>query len=130
MPSQSEMRATLARYLDCVRAQDVDGVLALFSDDISVQDPVGGSQETDVRGRKDVDVFFRKGFARSHPQPRLVGSIVTTLGDEAAVPFTLELDLAGRRCEVDVIDVVRFDAKGRINRLRAFWNPNEIRDRT
>lgn len=130
MPSESEMRATLTRYLQCVADQDVDGVLALFADDVSVEDPVGGAEGTHVVGREAVGAFFARGFARSHPVPRATGPIVTTLADEAAMSFVLALELGDRPCEIDVIDVVRFDASGRIESLRAFWNPNEIRPRT
>jgi hypothetical protein len=41
--------------------------------------------------------------------------------------FTLGLTLGGQASEVDVIDVVEFNDAGKIVRLRAFWNPNEIR---
>ena len=37
------------------------------------------------------------------------------------------MDGAVFKLEIDVIDVVSFDAAGKITRLRAFWNPDEIR---
>jgi steroid delta-isomerase len=121
------MRATMERYLDRVAARDVDGVLALFAEDVSVEDPVGGPPGTHVVGRERVDAFFRKGFAHSRPTPRPTGAIRTTAADQAAMPFVLELDLGGARCEIDVIDVMRFDAEGRIVELRAFWDARDAR---
>ncbi|MDP6977797.1 MAG: nuclear transport factor 2 family protein [Myxococcota bacterium] len=129
MPTPNEMRATLHCYLERVGARDVDGVLELFADDVSVEDPVGGAPGTHVVGRKQVEAFFRKGFARSLPRPRLHGEISTTADDHAAMSFTLELELGGVPSEVDVIDVVRFDRDGRIAELRAYWNADEIRTR-
>lgn len=127
MPTPAEMRATMERYLERVAARDVDGVLALFAEDVSVEDPVGGPPGTHVVGRERVDGFFRKGFARSRPTPRPTGPIRTTAADQAAMPFVLELDLGGARCEIDVIDVMRFDAEGRILELRAFWDARDAR---
>jgi len=127
MPTADEMRTTLRRYLDCVASNDVDGVLALFTDDVSVEDPVGGPPGTHVVGREAVDRFFRKGFARSRPSPRPTGPIRTTPGNEAAIPFVLRLELAGQPREIDVIDVVRFADDGRIRSLRAFWRLDDAR---
>lgn len=127
MPTAVEMRETLSLYMQYVAEQNVDAVLALFADEISVEDPVGGDAGTYIEGRAAVEAFFRKGFTRSKPIPTLTGPIRTTLGNEAAMPFILRLELAGRPHEIDVIDVVAFDADGKITRLRAFWNPDEIR---
>jgi len=126
-PTPEQMRATLDRYLDCVGRGDVDGVLALMTNDVSVEDPVGGPPGTHRVGRDEVEAFFRKGFARSRPAPRRTGPIRTTGAGEAAMPFVLALDLGGRRCELDVIDVVAFDDAGRIRQLRAFWHAEDAR---
>jgi len=127
VPTAEQMRSVLNRYLQGVTDHDVDAVLALLDDDVSVEDPVGGSAGTHVVGRDAVGEFFRNGFSRSQPHPTLTGPIHTTLGREAAMAFTLGLTLGGQASEVDVIDVVEFNDAGKIVRLRAFWNPNEIR---
>jgi steroid delta-isomerase len=127
MPTAEEMSATLRLYLERVKANDVDGVVELFADGVSVEDPVGGPPGTHVVGREAVERFFRKGFARSRPSPTATGPIRVTGGDEAAMPFVLRLELAGEIKEIDVIDVVRFDPDGRISSLRAFWRFEDAR---
>jgi steroid delta-isomerase len=126
-PTPDEMRATMKRYLEAVARNDVEAVVALFADSISVEDPVGGAKGTHVVGIQAVTAFFRKGFERSRPAPSRTGPIRTTGGREAAMPFSLRLDLGGRLHEVDVIDIMEFDSDGQIVSLRAFWNPNEMR---
>ena len=121
------MRDVLTRYLQYVGDHDVEAVLDLFDEKILVEDPVGGAPATQVQGRAAVGDFFREGFSRSKPTPTEIGPVRTTLGREAAVSFTLRLNLAGHASEVDVIDVVEFNDNGQIVRLRAFWNPDEIR---
>lgn len=127
MPEAEEMRASMRCYLDAVCRHDVDAVLALLSENVSVEDPVGGPPGTHVIGREAVESFFRKGFAMSRPSPRLTGPIRTTGAREAAMPFVLRLELRGQLMELDVIDVVRFDDSGSIESLRAFWNFGDAR---
>ncbi|HJO24581.1 MAG: nuclear transport factor 2 family protein [Myxococcota bacterium] len=127
MPTAEKMRETLVLYLQRVAEHDAEAVLALFADTISVEDPVGGAPGTHIRGHEAVGQFFREGFSRTQPVPTLVGPIRTTLGNEAAMAFTLRLEFGEETREIDVIDVVSFDAAGKITRLRAFWNPEEIR---
>jgi steroid delta-isomerase len=127
MPSAEQMRAAMRRYLECVGNGDLDGVLSLFAESISVEDPVGGGPGTHVVGRDEVAAFFGRGFERTRPRPTPTGPIRTTAGNEAAMPFTLRLTLRGRVHEIDVVDVMRFDDAGKITSLRAFWNPDEMR---
>jgi steroid delta-isomerase len=127
MPTPQEMRYIMQRYLERVAQHNAEGVVELFSDDISVEDPVGGPAGSHVIGRDAVLTFFRTGFARSRPRPELTGAIRTTCGDEAAMPFLLRLELRGEAMEVDVIDVMTFDTNGKISSLRAIWDPDELR---
>jgi len=110
------MRRAVLRYLELVAAGDVDGVVALMADDVSVEDPVGGPPATQVVGREQVRAFFRAGFARAVPRPGPIGPVCCTAAEEAAVSFRLVLALGGRDVELDVIDVVRFDEAARSGR--------------
>lgn len=127
MLSADEMRSTMELYLERVGRGDVEGVLALFSDSISVEDPVGGPPGSHIVGLEAVAEFFRAGFPPARPSPTLAGAIRTTAGNEAAMPFTLRVHLGDQFCELDVIDVMTFDPDGKISSLRAFWNRSEAR---
>lgn len=122
-----EMRRTVMHYLHAVGAGDIDAVLALMSEDVAVEDPVGGPPATQVVGHEQVRRFFGRGFERARPRPHAIGPVCTTAGREAAVSFRLALTLDDRDLEIDVVDVIRFDAAGRIASLRAFWNAAEMR---
>lgn len=121
------MRRAVLCYLDAVAAGDVDAVIAMMAEDVAVEDPVGGPPATQVVGREAVRRFFGGGFARARPRPHAIGAVCTTAGSEAAVSFRLALTLDGRGFDIDVVDVIRFDAAGRIASLRAFWNASEMR---
>ena len=62
MPKAEEMRARMVRYLEAVAAQDVDAVVALCADSVSVEDPVGGPAGHPRRGAGGSAPFFRGGF--------------------------------------------------------------------
>ncbi len=125
---RTHIRETMSRYLQLVAAGDVDAIVDMMSDDVSVEDPVGGGATTRAVGRENVRAFFRKGFAYSRPRPTTTGPIVTTADGQAAMPFRLRLTLGEREVEIDVIDVVSFDDAGKIRSLRAFWNAAEMRE--
>ena len=78
-------------------------------------------------GLDAVSEFFSGGFADAKPRPTPTGPVVTTAGTEAAMPFTLRLSVGDGEVTIDVIDVMEFDSEGKIRRLRAFWNPREMR---
>ena len=128
MPEAAEMRNRMKRYLEAVAAQDVEAVTALFADSVSMEDPVGGPPGTHVVGLENVKAFLRQGFADSGPRPRPQGPVVTTAGDEAAMSFTLALEIRGKAMDIDVIDVMKFDDDHQITSLRAFWNFREARE--
>lgn len=128
MPNPEFMRQTAQHYLERVGSQDLEAVLGLFAESISVEDPVGGPPGTHVVGIEAVSRFFQKGFARSRPSPTLTGPIVTTGGNEVAFAFVLRLELMGQPHELDVIDVIQFNESGQISSLRAFWNYDERRE--
>ena len=127
MPEADKMRDQMQRYLEAVASQDVDAVVALLADSVSVEDPVGGPPGTHVVGLENVRDFFRVGFGSSRPRPSPRGPIVTTAADEAAMAFTLTLEIQGQETELDVIDVMTFDENHQITSLRAFWNFKEAR---
>ena len=127
MPEAGKMRDRMNRYLEAVASQDVDAVVELFADSVSLEDPVGGPKGTHVVGLENVRDFLRAGFGSSRPRPSLRGPIVTTASDEAAMAFTLTLEIQGQETELDVIDVMRFDENHQITSLRAFWNFKEAR---
>ena len=60
MPRADRMRAQMLKYLEGVEAGDVEAVVSLFADSISVEDPVGGPPGTHVVGVDAVREFFRE----------------------------------------------------------------------
>lgn len=122
MLTPEQIQASLALYVRLVDAGDIDGILALYAPDATVEDPVGAAVH---RGIEAIARFYREGLARSRARASLDGAVRATHNGYGAVPLRVELDWDGRRCSIEVIDVMEFDTEGRIRSMRAYWGePN------
>ena len=116
--SAIEAERLFERYLAYHGSADTYGVVALFSEDASLEDPVGAPV---LSGRAAIHDFYRVTHAR---QGRLaferVGPLLVRGGELAVhVRARLERDPAGPG--TDVIYTLRIDGEGRIRGLRAYF---------
>ncbi len=115
-PSPAEV--LVERYLARHGANDLEGVVALFDDDATLEDPVGAPI---LRGRAAIRDFYRATHARNGPLvfehigPVLVG------GDELAFHVRARLARDGASPGMDVVYTLRVDGDGRIRALRAYF---------
>ena len=121
MPDPVKIRTAMQSYIKYLCVSDVDGIMSLYSDDASVEDPVG----TDAhRGASAVRAFYAAAIPKL--QVELTGPI-RVAGNECAMPMLAEVDLGGRKMYMDVIDVMRFDENGKVVSMRAFWSAADTR---
>jgi steroid delta-isomerase len=113
---KQHFEALFARYTAAITATDVDTIVSLYAPDAWIEIPVGGPVH---RGIEAVDAFYRENeLAES---ARVVGAVCVA-GDEAAVPLLVRVRRDGVTMEVDVIDVAKVDAQGRLVSMRAFFD--------
>ncbi len=118
--SATHRTAVIDAYLAAVSAGDLTAILAVYAPDATVEDPVG----TEVhRGIDALRSFYGRAVAVPMSAER-VGP-VRVAGDEAAFAFVLRLPSLGR--EMDIIEVMTFDAHGRVVAMRAFWGRENVR---
>lgn len=104
---------TVQRYCELVGSDDLDGVMALFTDTATVEDPIGSEVK---EGREALREFYGA----------LVGTGVRleyrgpTAGTDTERAFAFVVH-QGDDFSMDVIDVMTFDDAGRITSMRAFW---------
>ncbi|HZG32509.1 MAG TPA: nuclear transport factor 2 family protein [Sphingopyxis sp.] len=108
-------------YIAAYVAGDLDGVVSIFADDATVEDPVG---TTPLVGKVAIRDFMAAGIAMG-ARLALLGSI-RCAGDHAAFPFAVTLMHEGRETRIEVIDVFTFDAAGRVCAMQAFFGPDNI----
>ncbi|MBU9766411.1 steroid delta-isomerase [Mycobacterium sp. TNTM28] len=115
------LESFVKRYLDTVAGGSAAAVAALYTDDATLEDPVG-SGEVHI-GRQAIEGFY-KNLAGA-------GADLTTEllqfrpgGHEAAFLFAINVGSAMR---IEPIEVMTFDADGQITSMKAYWSPADVK---
>jgi steroid delta-isomerase len=124
MATEEQIKKTVERYLETFSAGDREGWLDLFTEDATVEDPVGSDVH---KGRDAISEFWDV----SHT---LADSITLHLvqgpgGNDHEAAFAMEAhgEVGGSTMVVPTIDVMTFDDDGRITSQRAFWSASAVR---
>lgn len=112
------LQGFVQRYLDTAANGSADDVAALYAEDATLEDPVGGG-EVHI-GRQAIAGFYKN----------VEGVEVTTEllsfragGSEAAFVFAITV---GGAMRIEPIEVMTFNSEGQITSMRAFWGPADI----
>lgn len=114
-------RQVVNNYIRCMTAGDWRGIVALYADDATVEDPVGGDV---IRGIEAITTFYQNSTSGG-VRLELAGPI-RVAGREVAFPFSAHLTWEGKPMRIDVIDVFLFDEQGKIASMRAFFGPDNF----
>ena len=105
-------------YLRYLNEKNLDGILSLYADNGTVEDPVGSEV---VAGKTELRKFYSNAVNTDLVLTRT--GQVRVAGVEIAFPFQLRMKVDGVPMVTDIIDVFRFDDAGKIVSMRAFWGP-------
>ncbi len=124
MADANHIRQVYERYPELVTKGDVEGIVELYRDDASIEDPIGSDLH---RGRDAIRKFYEAAagkvvMKRSGP--------VRVAGTEAATPLLVLIGPEGQQQALDVISVMLFDENGKIRSMRAFWSMDAMRPAT
>ena len=119
--SHADKVKAVETYIASYGAGDLEGIVSVFADDATVEDPVGTPL---IIGREAIRTFMARGVAMG-AQLTLLGAI-RCAGDYAAFPFVVTLDVKGTPTRIEVIDVFRFNAAGKVSEMRAFFGNENI----
>lgn len=110
--------AAVHRYVEAFAKADINIIKELYASDATVEDPVG----TDIHHGIDAIVAFYEGALQNEIKLTLSGD-PRCAGDEVAFPF----QVSAPGMTIDVIDVFKFNAEGKVASMRAFWGPGNIK---
>lgn len=119
MSDALDLKALVNRYLDTVAAGSAAKVAALYAEDATLEDPVGGG---DVHiGRQAIEGFY-KLVEGAECKAELLE--FRSGGHEAAFFFALTV---GGAMRIDVIEVMTFNADGLVTSMKAYWGPENVK---
>ena len=118
MPDPAKMAAAVEAYVAAFEAGSPDQVAALYAEDATVEDPVGGPPQ---RGREAIRAFYAEAM-KTGARLMLEGPIRIG-GDYAVFPFSVHLSSNCSPKRIDVIDTFRFNDANQVVEMRAFWGP-------
>lgn len=124
MADEATIRETIGRYLAAFGAGDRTGYVALFTEDATVEDPVGTPAH---RGKDQIGAFFDQSAALADSIELRSVDITNVCGGEAAFAFEIRPTIGGTSFVMTGIDVMRFAPDGRITSMRAYWQPESMR---
>ena len=122
MPTPDAIRETVDAYLQKLNDSDIDGIMALYTSDATVQDPVGGPVQ---EGAEAIASFYGGAAPLLHVER--TGPICVA-GNECAFPLLARLTTPDATSYLDATDVLTFNDDGLITSMKAYWNPAEFRE--
>jgi steroid delta-isomerase len=124
MATSEQIRETIAQYIKNFSANDREGWLALFTDDATVEDPVGSEVK---HGKDGIGEFWDFVHSLSPSIELRANGPACVAAPEAAFPILIINDLGGTKMAMDATDVMTFAEDGRIASMRAFWDMADMR---
>lgn len=112
------LQGFVQRYLDTVVNGNADEVAALYAEDATLEDPVGGG-EVHI-GRQAIAGFYNN-ISGAEVKTELLS--FRAGGTEAAFLFAITV---GGAMRIDPIEVMTFNADGQITSMKAYWGPQDI----
>lgn len=118
----SKIDAAVGAYIDLLTNGTAEQIADLFAADATVEDPIGA----DIRNTREQLVEFYSIITGMEEH-------VATLnwkkiaGDTAVFEFTLVTGTSDMRFEITPIDIMVFDADGKISSMRAVWEPSDLK---
>ena len=121
MASVEVITNAVNRYLELVANGTADEIAGLYADDATVEDPVGGG-EVHI-GRQAIHGFYKN--IENIPRATELHSL-RVCGHEAAFMFSITVGADEAKMRIEPIDVMVFNADGKIASMKAYWSPANV----
>jgi len=121
--SPDKISRAVRGYFLAIRAMDADAFANSFAENGTTFDPVGSPG---VTGRDGLREFLRS-ICKNFKSVSLAEDCVFVVGDGAAVKWTGHgTSTSGREVNFEGIDIFEVNDDGKIQTVRAYWNPAEM----
>jgi steroid delta-isomerase len=111
------IRTAVTNYLDAVSSGPSSTIAALYAEDATLEDPVGGEVRV---GREAIEAFYGALDCKTELLT------IRVSGNNAAFHFRVVTEIGGKAYAIEPIDVMTFDDRGAITSMRAYWSPTDM----
>ncbi len=123
-PTADAIRATVRSYTERHTAGDIDGIVECFTADARIEDPVGSGV---YEGPDAVRGFFVASHDLCDSMELTLTGPIRVAGRQAAFPMVVRSHIGDTTLELDIIDVMHFDAEAKVTEMHAYWNMDDAR---
>jgi steroid delta-isomerase len=123
MATADQIRTAFERYAAAMSAGDTEAVIALFSDDAYLEDPVGGER---TAGIDAVRQHFTAATQQSSSKLEIIAPVRVVEPGYGAAAMTSRTEMGDQVYLIDIIDVFTFDDDGLITSMTAYWGPTNV----
>jgi len=120
--NEDVLRNAMQSYVDALNKKDIPGIISLFAEEGTVEDPVGSVIE------KASDGLTRLVGALPENATFKLDTPIRTSHDLSGGAFamTVELTLNDTPMKIQSIDVMQFNKQGLITEMKAYYGPSNI----
>lgn len=123
MATSDQIVGAFERYVAAMSEGDTEGLIALFSEDAFLEDPVGGPRSV---GAEAVRAHFTAATQQSTSKLEIVSPVRVVEPGFGAAAMTSRTEMGGQVYVIDIIDVFTFDDDGLITSVTAYWGPTNV----
>jgi steroid delta-isomerase len=121
--SPDKISRAVRAYFLVIRAMDADAFANMFAEDGTTFDPVG---TPGIAGRDAIREFLQD-ICKNFKSVGLTEDCVFVAGNGAAVKWTGHgISANGKEVKFEGVDVIEVNDDGKIQTVRAYWNPAEM----
>ena len=120
--SPEQIRSTADSYLGALTSGDLEGVMALYAEDATVEDPVGNG--TVHEGTAAIREFYSSVVAM-----KIEGEVLEArvCGNDLLFNFEITTHFdEGSKATINVWDLMTHNDAGKVVSMRAYWTPENM----
>jgi steroid delta-isomerase len=122
MLTSTDIRERVNHYIDMMNKSDLDGIMAMFTEDAVVEDPVGGNRH---EGKEAIRQFYSAVIAALTIELR---GPICVASNHCAFLLLVRHDFEEHSKYLDATDCFTFDEAGKIADMKAYMGIEEVRD--
>ena len=113
--------AAVDAYVELLNNGTAEQIADLYAPDATVEDPIGA----DIRNTREQLVEFYSVITGMDERTATL-KWKKVAGDTAVFEFTLVTKTSGLAFEITPVDIMVFNADGKVSSMRAVWRPEDL----